>query len=174
MPSKLDAALKLLTALALGGVLGAALIWRLQYGPVYVSGPATVIDGDNIEVAGHNIRLAGIDAPELPVRDGKECRKLLSRNECIERSAIALHWRVGGEQVRCWITGSSALSAQGELNRPLGVCFHDRTELNAWMLRACHAMLPADRAHHVWRYYPVAAERTCRPEDAPVARLEAG
>jgi len=42
MPSKLDAALKLLTALALGGVLGAALIWRLQYGPVYVSGPATV------------------------------------------------------------------------------------------------------------------------------------
>ncbi len=172
MPSKLDAALKLLTALALGGVLGAALIWRLHYGPAYVSGPAKVIDGDNIEVAGRNIRLAGIDAPEMPERGGKECRKLLSRKECIERSAYALHWRVGGEHVRCWITGSSALSSEGELNRPLGVCFHGETELNAWMLRACHAGLPEDPAHHVWRYYPITSARNCETEQAPVASLD--
>lgn len=172
MPSKLDAALKLLTALALGGVLGAALIWRLHYGPVYVSGPATVIDGDNIKVAGRNIRLVGIDAPEMPEHRGKDCRKLLSRKECIERSAYTLHWQVSGEHVRCWITGRSALSSQGELNRPLGICFHGETELNAWMLRECYAGLPTDRAHHVWRYYPIVADRNCETEQPPVASLE--
>ncbi|RIA55604.1 thermonuclease family protein [Dichotomicrobium thermohalophilum] len=170
----LDAVVKLLTTLALGAILGAAAVWRLHYGPLYVSGPAKVIDGDNIEIAGMNIRLAGIDAPELPERNGKECRKLLSRTECIERSAYALHWRVGGEHVRCWITGSSALSAEGEFDRPLGVCFHGETELNAWMLQECHAGLPDDKAHHICRYYPVVDERTCKQQDAPVARLEAG
>jgi len=170
----LDAALKNAALFALGLLVGAALIWRMEYGPLHVSGTATVIDGDNIEVAGHNIRLVGIDAPELPIRDGKECRKLLSRPECIELSAIALHWRVGGESVRCWITGSGALSARGDWDRPLGVCFESETELNAWMLRECHANLPEDRAHHVWRYYPIVTERDCAAADAPVARLDAG
>jgi len=171
---KVDAALKFITTAALGAIAGAGLLWQQQFGPLYVSGTATVIDGDNIKVTGRNIRLAGIDAPELPERGGKDCRKLLSRTECIERSAYALHWRVGGERVRCWITGASALSAEGELNRPLGVCFHGETELNAWMLRACHADLPEDPAHHVWRYASVIAQRACPEPDAPNASSKAG
>ncbi len=172
MGDKVDAALKWATLVALGAILGAALMWRQHYGSLHVSGPATVIDGDNIRIAGVNIRLAGIDAPEMPVRAGKECRKLLSRQECIERSAYALHWRVGGEHVRCWIVGDNALSARGSWDRPLGVCFLGQTELNAWMLRACHADLPEDPAHHVWRYYRIAAERNCETERAPVASLD--
>jgi len=54
------------------------------------------------------------------------------------------------------------------------VCFEGETELNAWMLRECHANLPEDRAHHVWRYYPIVTERDCAAADAPVARLDAG
>ncbi len=155
----------------LGMMAGAALIWRLQFGPIYVSGPARVIDGDSIAVAGRNIRLVGIDAPEMPTREGKKCRKLLSRPECIQGSAVALYWRVGGEHVRCWITGSDALTAVGELGRPLGVCFHGETELNAWLLRSCHADLPDDMAHHVFRYRGIVAERRCPQSDAPVAGL---
>ncbi len=37
-----------------------------------VTGPACVIDGDTIEVAGELIRLHGIDAPE----SGQRCRRL--------------------------------------------------------------------------------------------------
>ncbi len=36
-----------------------------------VTGPARVIDGDTIEVAGERIRLHGIDAPE----SGQRCRR---------------------------------------------------------------------------------------------------
>ncbi len=36
-----------------------------------VTGPARVIDGDMIEVAGERIRLHGIDAPE----SGQSCRR---------------------------------------------------------------------------------------------------
>ncbi len=36
-----------------------------------VTGPARVIDGDTIEVAGERIRLHGIDAPE----SGQSCRR---------------------------------------------------------------------------------------------------
>jgi len=171
---RIDAVLKFITTAALGALIGATLLWWQHFGPLYVSGKAKVIDGDSIKLAGHNIRLAGIEAPEMPVRKGKKCNKLLSRTECIERSAVALHWRVGGEKVRCWIIGSDALSAEGIWGRPLGVCFHDGTELNAWMLRECHARLPDDPAYHVPRYYPVASEQTCLKEDMPVAEVDAG
>jgi endonuclease YncB( thermonuclease family) len=169
---RFDAALKFVTTVALGAIIGAALMWWKQFGPVHVSGVATVIDGDSIKIGDTNIRLAGIDAPEMPVRDGVKCNKLLSRPECIERSSIALNWRAGGEHVRCWITGSDALKAEGMWGRPLGVCFHGDTELNAWMLGECLADLPDNPAYQVPRYYPVAAERTCLETDAPVASTD--
>jgi endonuclease YncB( thermonuclease family) len=169
----LDAALKFVTTASLGAIAGAAWLWSVQFGPVHISGSAKVIDGDSIKIDGTNIRLAGIDAPELPVWDDKQCRKLLSRHGCFDRSAIALHWLVGGEEVRCWIVGSDALSARGDWDRPLGVCFHGETELNAWMLRNCHAGLPEKREHRVGRYRAVAAERDCSRGGSPLARLDA-
>ncbi len=173
MRERLDAALKFVATAALGAIAGAALLWSQQFGPVHVSGMATVIDGDNIKINDTNIRLTGIAAPELPERGGKQCNKLLSRPECIERSAIALHWRVGGEHVSCWITGAGALTAKGFWGRPLGVCFHDGTELNAWLLRECLAALPDNTAYHAPRYYPVVAERSCVANAPPIAELNA-
>lgn len=167
----LDAALKHTVIFMLGAMAGAAAVWAHGYGPVHLSGAAEVIDGDNIRVGGYNVRLAGIDAPELPVRNGKECRKLLSRHECVNRSGIALLWRIGGERVRCWIIGDG-LSSHGDWDRPLGVCFHGETDLNAWMLRQCHADLPEQPEHRIWRYADIVAERDCQRREPPVARLE--
>lgn len=44
-----------------------------------VSGPATAIDGDTLEVAGTRIRLWGIDAPELHEPLGHESKASLAR-----------------------------------------------------------------------------------------------
>jgi endonuclease YncB( thermonuclease family) len=45
-------------------VLVAALVY-LETPPEQVAGAVRVIDGDTIKVAGHTVRLAGMDAPEL-------------------------------------------------------------------------------------------------------------
>jgi len=155
----------------LGMVAGAILIWTKAYGPLFLSGPAEVIDGDSLRVEGVNVRLVGIETPELPPSNGKDCRTLLSRPGCMNRSAMAMRWRVGGKPVRCWITGRNALSAFGDWERPLGVCFHGDTELNAWLMRNCLAELPEKPEHRVWRYWRMTSARNCPREQAPVAQL---
>jgi micrococcal nuclease len=59
-----------------------------------ISGPATVHDGDTIRVAGHAIRLAGIDAEELNEPHGDMARRVME--------AI-----VGTDNVTCHVTGKS-------------------------------------------------------------------
>ena len=51
-----------------------------------ISGPATVLDGDTIEVDGRMIRLEGIDAPEL----GQTCVRFDKEVDCgvIARAAL--------------------------------------------------------------------------------------
>ena len=166
-----DAWPKFAVTFLLGMMAGTALIWTQAYGPLFLSGPAEVIDGDSLRVEGVNIRLAGIETPELPPSKGKDCRTLLSRPGCMNRSAMALRWRVGGKPVRCWITGRSALSAFGDWGRPLGVCFQDDVELNAWLLRNCFADTPDKPAHRAWRYREITSARGCPREHAPVAQL---
>ncbi len=72
-----------------------------------VSGPARVIDGDTIEVAGEHIRLHGIDAPE----SGQRCRRRgvgsaapwrarpsecsSATGRCAATSAVAIRYREG-------------------------------------------------------------------------------
>ena len=51
-----------------------ALLALGQVARADVTGPATVIDGDTIVVAGERIRLQGIDAPELQQTRMAGCR----------------------------------------------------------------------------------------------------
>ncbi|MGM0583236.1 MAG: thermonuclease family protein [Pseudomonadota bacterium] len=63
-----------------------------------VAGPARVIDGDTLEVAGRSVRLEGIDAPEID----QTCRDASgARYPCGRLAAKTLAGLVSGKRVRC-------------------------------------------------------------------------
>ncbi len=144
--------LKLLASFILGVVVGAGGLWLYQNAPVTYSGTARVVDGDNIRVAGRNIRLVAINAPELP----KGCRVYRSRPECRDHSSDALHERVGGKQVSCLQVG------RDRFGRVLGVCHHDGVELNMWLIENCLAGSPRKKKHRQERYERAIAVRQCQ------------
>ena len=143
--------LRLSISFVLGVLVGAGGLWLYQNAPVTYSGPATVIDGDNIRVGGRNIRLVAINAPELP----KGCRVYRSRPECRDRSSDALHERVGGKEVSCSKVG------RDRFGRVLGICHHNGVELNMWLIKNCLAGSPRNKKHHQERYERTIRARSC-------------
>ncbi len=61
------------------------------------AGPARVIDGDSLEVSGEEIRLFGIDAPEI----GQVCALEGASWDCGRASAVLLRRLVRGHAVDC-------------------------------------------------------------------------
>ena len=95
-------------------------------GPVHaeIAGRASVIDGDSIEVAGQEIRLHGIDAPEFKqtcVASGKSWR-------CGRQAAHALARKVSGREVVC------AQRDRDRYGRVVAVCRRAGEDLNAWLV----------------------------------------
>ncbi len=77
-----------------------ALILFVAAAPVAaqdINGPARVIDGDTIEVAGQRIRLHGIDAPESKQR----CRAGRSEIECGKEATKVLRRIIARKSVTC-------------------------------------------------------------------------
>ena len=96
---------------------------RRQHLPV--SGIATVIDGDTLEVHGRRIRLHGIDAPE----SGQTCTTAAGRTwRCGRRAALALAVHIGRTPVRCTPRGSD------RYGRMIAVCRLGGEDLNGWMV----------------------------------------
>ena len=90
-----------------------------------ISGRASVIDGDTIEIRGQRIRLHGIDTPEsrqLCRKDGKPWR-------CGRDVAFALDNKIRGSTLRCHPTG------QDRYRRIVATCFMGNEELNQWLVR---------------------------------------
>lgn len=90
-----------------------------------ISGPARVIDGDSLVVAGERIRLFGIDAPErrqLCWRDGLEWN-------CGKEAAAALLEKVGNRELDC------RERSRDRYGRVVAVCFLDGEDINRWMVR---------------------------------------
>jgi endonuclease YncB( thermonuclease family) len=63
-----------------------------------VTGTASVIDGDTLEIHGQRIRLHGIDAPE----SGQTCEDAAGRHyRCGQKAALALSDKIGRSPVEC-------------------------------------------------------------------------
>jgi endonuclease YncB( thermonuclease family) len=92
-----------------------------------IAGPAYVIDGDTIDVAGTRVRLYGIDAPE----SSQTCMAANQSYRCGESATRALANLVRGHQVECDSTGLD------QYRRTIARCriADDKVNINAWMVR---------------------------------------
>ncbi len=95
-------------------------------GPVHaeLSGRASVIDGDSIEVAGREVRLHGIDAPEFK----QTCTAGGKRWRCGRQATRALARKVSGRRVVC------AQRDRDRYGRVVAVCRKGGEDLNAWLV----------------------------------------
>jgi endonuclease YncB( thermonuclease family) len=113
-----------------------------------VSGPARVIDGDTIDIAGTRIRLEGIDAPET----GQTCQTAAGETwDCGNAATRAIVALTRERQVDCHSRG---LDTYG---RMLGICFAGGRDINAEMVRTGYAWAFVRYSQHY-----VAEEATAR------------
>lgn len=92
-----------------------------------ITGFASVVDGDTIEISGQRIRLEGIDAPESSQTCG---RRWVGSWECGKAASKALGALINGRQVDCQGLGADTY------NRTLAICWVNGTELNATQVRS--------------------------------------
>ena len=89
-----------------------------------LTGQASVIDGDTIEIHGQRIRLFGIDAVESRQR----CSRGGKQWNCGKDSAFALADRIGRSAIDC--RGVE----RDRYDRLVAVCFKGSEDLNRWMV----------------------------------------
>ena len=95
-----------------------------------LSGRATIIDGDTIEVAHATVRLYGIDAPEA----GQSCGKASGGSwRCGNEATKAMADLAEGKEVHCEILGKD------DYDRLLGICTVDGVVINERMVADGHA-----------------------------------
>lgn len=105
-------------------LVAAIIAKRMQSAFQTITGVASVIEGDTIEIRSHRIRLHGIDAPEsrqlcLDAAD--------ERWRCGQRAAVALADEIGRAPVECTVRGTD------RYDRAIAVCAQVGQDLNAWM-----------------------------------------
>jgi endonuclease YncB( thermonuclease family) len=89
-----------------------------------ISGRASIIDGDTIEIHGARIRLFGIDAPE----SGQTCLANGNPTRCGQRAAFMLADKISDHTVAC------EPKDRDSNGRIVAVCQVAGEDLNAWMV----------------------------------------
>ena len=89
-----------------------------------ISGTASVIDGDTIEIHGKRIRLHGIDAPESK----QTCTAAGESWRCGQQAALALSEKIGRRPVTC------DDRKRGKYGRTIAVCSVGGENLNEWLV----------------------------------------
>ncbi len=154
--------------------LAAFILYAVNgFEPVSWVAGVSAIDGDSLRRAGEDIRLHGIDAPEL----GQQCRDGRGRlYDCGREARNALKRLIGRANVECRI------SDQDRYGRGIGTCFADGVELNREMVRQGWAIA---YVRHTQRYLPAAKEAQAAgrgmwqgefefPEDYRISRDSSG
>src|SRR5215468_5753680 len=91
-----------------------------------VTGRASVIDGDTLEIHGNRFRLWGIDAPE----SSQLCRDDDSKHfRCGAKAANSLADFIGNRPVSC-----IEVERDRRYGRPVGVCGVEDTDLADWLV----------------------------------------
>jgi endonuclease YncB( thermonuclease family) len=106
-----------------------------------ISGPAQVVDGDTLTVAGERIRLFGVDAPEarqMCERDGQPWR-------CGAEAGVALRAFLSGKPVRC------TPMDRDRYGRVVARCVAAGQDVGAWLVSEGMAVAYTEFS---WRYVP--------------------
>lgn len=103
---------------------GPSTIINSAVGAHTITGRASVIDGDTIEIHGTRIRLFGIDAPE----SDQSCTVQGKAFRCGQRAAFALSDEIGNKVINC------QPKDRDRYGRVVAVCLVDGKDINAWMV----------------------------------------
>jgi endonuclease YncB( thermonuclease family) len=128
-------------------VLAALLLYAVdRFEPITWIARVTVVDGDSLRRDGEDIRLHGIDAPEL----GQQCSDEYDHAyDCGREAQGALRRLIGTSDVQCLI------SDRDRYGRAVGVCSAGGRELNREMVRLGWAIA---YLRHTSRYLTAARE----------------
>jgi len=96
-----------------------------------LTGQASVIDADTIEIRSQRVRLNGIDAPE----SNQICFDARGNKwRCGQKASLALADLIGRSHVSCRISGLD------KYDRQIGTCSVGGTDINQWLVRAGWAL----------------------------------
>lgn len=95
-----------------------------------LSGRATVIDGDTLELRGQRLRLWGIDAPE----NRQTCERSGETYRCGQVAANALDRHIGGRPISC------IERDRDRYGRIVVQCSVSGRDIGAWMVRQGYAI----------------------------------
>ena len=90
-----------------------------------LTGRASIIDGDTIEIAGEPIRIWGVDAPE----NGQTCGSGSDQWRCGQRSALALSDWIGQRPVAC------VEQERDRYDRSVANCSVGSQDVGEWLVR---------------------------------------
>ena len=100
-------------------------------------------DGDGVQVAGHEVRLVGLDAPEWDQRAKHQDGYWFNHGRRVKSALIQ---EIGGKHVRVSVEGTD------DFGRLLGTVTHEGRDIGEWLVRQGHAIAAySDRYKRVER-----------------------
>src|SRR5262245_66222958 len=109
---------------AAGSALASAFLLVLPCSAADLTGQATVVDGDTIEIHGQRISRYGIDSPEA----AQTCKASDTVYRCGQEAALALADHIGRHTVSCEQEDIDRYS------RMVASCIADGQDIGAWLV----------------------------------------